>query len=78
MRLLLHTIPKRRSTCKIYKSCDAVPTGKSMNRCNPAYTSKGSKNWSKCNMSHYFPGFAHYKKFCKIDTSINVYSPFHP
>jgi hypothetical protein len=58
-------MPKRSSTCKIYKSCAAVPTGKSMNGCTPAYTSKGSKNWTKCNMSHYFPGFAHYKQFCK-------------
>ncbi len=51
-------------TCKVYSSCKAVPNGEFMNECQPSYTSKGSKNWTKCNMSNW-PEFSHYKKFCK-------------
>ena len=42
-----------RKECEVYKSCDNVPCGKTMNRCKPSYCYPySSRNWSKCNMAN--------------------------
>lgn len=57
---------KKKTTCKRYKSCLDVPDGQVMMGCRPAYTSKGSKNWSRCNMAQWGgPNKAKNLKFCK-------------
>lgn len=45
---------KPRRTCKVYKSCDHVPCGETMNKCRPSYCVPGSsRNWTLCNMSNW-------------------------
>ena len=58
---------KKNATCKIYKSCRHVPCGESMNRCLPSYCSKGSKNWSLCNMSNWGKKYKSLRKHCRSE-----------
>ena len=59
----------KNKTCKIYKNCETVPCGGVMNRCSPSYCSKGSKNWSSCNMANWNP---EYKKYCKSESNCRM------
>jgi len=53
---------QNKKSCKKYKSCKHVPCGEMMNGCEPAYCSKGSKNWGLCNMANENPK---YKRYCR-------------
>ena len=62
--------------CIIYKNCQSVPCGKSMNKCKPSYcyptsnsTSRASsKNWGYCNMANISKKYKKkYKRFCKTE-----------
>lgn len=59
-------------TCKQWKSCKHVPNGGVMMGCRPSYTSKGSKNWSRCNMSEWGgPNKKTNKLYCKKEGLTN-------
>ena len=66
--------------CFIYKSCEHVPCGSTMNKCTPSYCypllkSKNnytSKNWSLCNMSNWGKGYKKYKKMCKNENNCKL------
>jgi hypothetical protein len=61
-----------KSTCKIYKDCDHVPCGSTMNKCYPSYCPDGSKNWSHCNMSNWGIFFEKYKYTCKDESKCKL------
>ena len=56
--------------CKIYKTCDHVPCGATMNKCTPSYCyPNGSKNWNYCNMSNWKPNrYKMYKSTCSDES----------
>jgi len=56
--------------CKIYKTCDHVPCGATMNKCTPSYCyPNGSKNWNYCNMSNWKPRrYKKYKSTCSDES----------
>lgn len=57
---------KQKTRCKRWRSCAEVPNGQVMPGCRPAYTSKGSKNWSRCNMAEWGGDYRKANlKFCK-------------
>ena len=55
--------------CMIFKKCDYVPCGHSMNRCTPSYCLPGqSRNWQHCNMANWNKlnhKYQKYRHFCK-------------
>ena len=63
-------------TCKIYKNCNKVPPGKSMNNCRPRYVSPhfnqkstaSANNWGFCNMKNWNPKksikYKYYQQYC--------------
>ena len=65
--------------CVIYKSCDHVPCGTSMNKCTPSYCLPNfkynnitSRNWDYCNMANWGPGYEKYKKTCKSENNCKL------
>lgn len=60
----------KNSVCKVYKTCDHVPCGASMNKCTPSYCYPHiSKNWDYCNMSNWKPRrYKKYKSSCRDES----------
>ena len=59
--------------CYIYKSCDHVPCGHTMNKCTPSYCVPGSsRNWDYCNMANWGSGYEKYKKMCKSERNCKL------
>jgi len=66
---------RKNPTCKLYKTCDEVPCGEMMNKCEPSYCVPGlSKNWGPCNMSNWGPEYAHLQSTCKDERKCKMQS----
>lgn len=60
---------RSKSPCYIYKSCEHVPCGATMNSCFPSYCVKGSsRNWGVCNMVNWGKGYEMYKPRCRDES----------
>ena len=62
----------KENKCYIFKSCDHVPCGHSMNKCSPSYcvpnfkySPCSSRNWGYCNMVNWGSGYKKYKHTCR-------------
>lgn len=66
-----NSISIKKPKCKVYKSCDHVPCGASMNKCTPSYCyPNGSKNWNYCNMANWRPRrYKKYKSTCSDESN---------
>ena len=61
------------STCKIYKSCEHVPCGATMNKCTPSYCVPGSsRNWSFCNMANWGYGYERHRSTCNDESKCKM------
>ena len=59
--------------CNIYKSCEHVPCGSTMNKCTPSYCVPGSsRNWSHCNMSNWGKDYEKYRSMCRDENKCKI------
>ena len=60
---------KKSNKCFIYKSCEHVPCGSTMNKCKPSYCVPGSsRNWSLCNMANWGLLYEKYTHNCRDES----------
>ena len=72
---------RKNNKCNIYKSCNHVPCGHTMNKCKPSYcitdpkhkySKYQSRNWSVCNMVNWGKQYHHYKPRCRDETKCTL------